>query len=403
MVGTTSNHQHVHLSSPQAELAGKRILIVDDNATNRHILSRQAQTWGMLPRDTATGSEALEWIRGGEPFDIAILDLRMPGMDGLSLAAELRQYHDARTLPLVMLTPLGQLGEISQNGKADLAFLSKPVKPSQLYHTLARVFTGQPTLAQEPGAWLPLDPGVGQRRPLRILVAEDNLINQKVALSLLEKMGYQAQVAGNGHEVLQALERQPYDVILMDVHMPDMDGLEATRRIRERWPKGQRPAIIAMTASAMNEDRENCLAAGMDDFVSKPVRTQELLAALDGCQPCSRPTATPAIDMAVLQDLGSRMGEALAELIGIYLGDAPRYVGTMRQAVGKGDSQALFRAAHTLKPGSASLGALPLATLCEELELMGRGGTVEGALEKVEQVEAEYGRVKTLLEAVRSS
>jgi signal transduction histidine kinase/DNA-binding response OmpR family regulator/HPt (histidine-containing phosphotransfer) domain-containing protein len=486
MAGTTSNNQHGHLSSPQPQLAGKRILIVDDNDTNRHILSRQTQTWGMLPRDTATGSEALEWIRSGEPFDIAILDLQMPGMDGLTLAAELRQHRDARTLPLVMLTPLSQLGEISQNGKGDLALLSKPVKPSQLYHTLARIFTGQPTLAKEPLARLPIDHALGQLRPLRILLAEDNPINQKVALSLLEKMGYQVHVAANGNEVLQALERQPYDVILMDIHMPDMDGLEATRRIRERWPKAQGPTIIAMTASAMNEDRETCLAAGMDDFVSKPVRPQELLDVLSKCQPSPRPSAapsapltpsvqptrrspgsaarpparwrepgragrarepraeprperdegrdealaevlgigplrrdagiliaagtptmaipagpgaTPAIDTAVLQDLESRIGGALAELIGIYLGDAPKHLETMRQAVGKGDSQALFRAAHTLKPGSASLGAIPLATLCEELEWMGRGGALEGALEKVEQVEAEYGRVKTLLEA----
>jgi CheY-like chemotaxis protein len=377
-------------------LAGKRILIVDDNATQRGILSRQTQSWGMLARDTASGSEALAWVRSGARFDIALLDLHMPGMDGLALAAEVRKHRDRRALPLVILAPLGQLGANSQNGRAELAYLSKPVKPSQLHQTLARMLGGQPSPVQAPGA------GPASRRaghqPLRILLAEDNPINQKVALSLLEKLGYHAQLAGNGQEVLAALERQAYDVILMDVHMPEMDGIQATRRIRARWPREQGPAIIAMTASAMNEDRESCLAAGMDDFVGKPVRTQELLGALAKCQPYSRPTATPAIDTAVLQDLGSRIGAALAELIGIYLEDAPKHLASMRQAVAAGDSQAMFRAAHTLKPSSASLGALPLATLCEELERMGRGEDLQGAAEKVQQIEAEFERVETALE-----
>ncbi len=414
----------VNLRGLQPQVAGKRLLIVDDNATNRRILTLQTRSWGMLPRDAASGPEALEWIRQGEPFDIAILDMQMPEMDGLTLAAEIRKHRDSQTLPLVMLTSLGQREEISQAAAGDFAaILTKPIKSSQLYEALVGVLTGQQTPVREPATRPRIDPQVGERHPLRILLAEDNAVNQKVALRLLKKMGYRADVAANGLEVLEALERQPYDVVLMDVQMPEMDGLEASRRICERWSEGQRPRIIAMTASAMQGDRERCLAAGMDDYISKPVRVEELINALRRCQPAPQKSnkngasgqsadlnqhapAAPVIDHKVLDQLREMLEEdapgVVEELIEIFLDDTPRLLAKLRQAMASEDTKGVALAAHTLKSSSAHLGAMTLSALCEELEATGQAGSMEGVAEKVAQVEAEYERVKTALEVIAS-
>jgi signal transduction histidine kinase/CheY-like chemotaxis protein/putative methionine-R-sulfoxide reductase with GAF domain len=268
------------LSGIQPRLNEKRVLIVDDNATNRRILTLQLRNWGMQTRDTASPGEATQWIKRGDPFDLAILDMHMPEMDGVTLAKEIRKLRDAPALPLVLFSSLGR-HEMEAETDLFTAHLSKPVKPSQLFDTVAGIFSEQP-LEEKKAApvKVQLDPEMAKRHPLRILLAEDILVNQKLALRLLEQMGYRADVASNGIEAVQSVERQPYDVILMDVQMPEMDGLEASRRICARWPRGQRPAIIAMTANAMQGDREMCLEAGMDDYVSKPIRTDELIKAL---------------------------------------------------------------------------------------------------------------------------
>jgi CheY-like chemotaxis protein len=261
------------------QLQDKRLLIVDDNATNRRILTTQAKAWGMAYRDTESPREALAWIAAGEPFDVAILDMQMPDMNGLMLASEIRKMREASSLALVMLTSLGQ----RDVGDADVdfaAFLNKPIKPSQLFDVLIKIFTGaRKTDTDTTGSKPTLDPDMAQRLPLRILLVEDNVTNQKLALRLLERMGYRADLAANGLEALDAVERQNYDVILMDAQMPEMDGLEATRTIRQRWPQTP-PYIVAMTANAMEGDREMCLAAGMDDYVSKPIRVNALVDAL---------------------------------------------------------------------------------------------------------------------------
>jgi CheY-like chemotaxis protein len=196
-------------------------------------------------------------------------------------------------LPLVMLTSLEQ-PEAEVKGVEFAAFLTKPIKPSQLYDALADIFASTLRSVQGPDAVaVPrFDTQMGKRLPLRILLAEDNAVNQKLALRLLERMGYRSDVAGNGLEVLEALYRQPYDVVLMDVQMPEMDGLEATRFIVREWPRQQRPRIIAMTANAMKEDREICLAAGMDDYVSKPIRVETLVRALSKCRPLAEKKET---------------------------------------------------------------------------------------------------------------
>jgi CheY-like chemotaxis protein/nitrogen-specific signal transduction histidine kinase len=269
-----------HLLGEQPALRGKRLLIVDDNATNRRIVVQYARNWGMLPIETASPIEALAWIARGDPFDVGVLDVAMPEMDGVVLAAEIRRHRRVADLPLIFLSSIGQR-ESGADAIQVAAYLMKPLKPSALFNALIAVFAGQhAALARVVPGKPTLDPGMAKRRPLRILLAEDNAVNQKLALRLLERMGYRADVAGNGLEAIAALERQPYDVILMDVQMPEMDGLEATREIRRRWSGPVRPRVVAMTANAMQGDRELCLEAGMDDYVSKPISADELVRAL---------------------------------------------------------------------------------------------------------------------------
>jgi signal transduction histidine kinase/DNA-binding response OmpR family regulator len=274
-----------------ADLRGRRVLIVDDNATNRHIFSLQTQGWGMVARDTSAPAEALDWLRQGENFDVALIDHQMPDMDGPTLAAEIKRLRPQ--LPLVLATSLGQR-EASREAEGFAAILLKPIRASQLYNTLARILAGDERQARkEQGpAQSQFDAEMGKRLPLSILLAEDNVVNQKLALRILQRLGYRADVAANGLEVLQALERQPYDVVLMDVQMPEMDGLEATRQILRRWPNGPRPRIIAMTANVMKEDQQACAAAGMDDYLGKPIQVDALVRALQR----SRPRAGPGQD-----------------------------------------------------------------------------------------------------------
>ncbi|MBW4576092.1 MAG: response regulator [Aphanothece sp. CMT-3BRIN-NPC111] len=389
-------------------LAGKRLLIVDDNATNRQILTLQAQSWGMLTQAAASGESALEWLRTGELCDLAILDMQMPGMDGLTLAAEIRLLLERQQLPLVMLTSIDvSKTELVDSGVNFAAFLTKPIKQCQLYNALVGVFGGQ-TMKAQPSRFtsLPLDTKLAERLPLRILLAEDNVVNQKVALHLLQRMGYRADVAGNGLEVLEALHRLPYDVVLMDVQMPEMDGLEATRLIVQNWKSAERPRIIAMTANAMQGDREICIDAGMDDYISKPIRVEQLVTALEKCQPRTHiptPTQLPvaAIDAKVLQELRDLGGEDdsnfLAEVIGSYLEDAPKLLEDISEAILQGDPISLERAAHTLKSTSASVGATALSQLCFELEAMSRIGVIKGITTSMSNIEAEYEKAKAAL------
>lgn len=265
----------------QPQLSGRRLLIVDDNDTNRFILIRQAASWGMLTRDTSSPREALDWICRGDPFDVAILDFMMPELNGLELAARIREHRSSRALPLILTSSLGRRDPVPEPlGIA--AFLLKPLKPSLLYDALAGILAPEQARPAVPAASTQprVDSHVGADHPLRILVAEDNAVNQKLVLRLLSQMGYRADIAANGVEAIQALERQTYDVVLMDVQMPEMDGLEATHRICARWPRGLRPRIVAMTANAMQGDREACLAAGMDDYIGKPIRVNELMETL---------------------------------------------------------------------------------------------------------------------------
>ncbi len=284
--GLVPSKPRVYAGGAKATLKGRRLLIVDDNATNRRILSDLARKWEMAAVAVEFPAEALAWLRRGEVFDAAILDMQMPGMDGATLAVEIRGLRPVSELPLILLSSLGRREEDAHLFAANL---SKPVKPSQLYDVLAKLFwLGETAAPVRPVATGPK--GDEASFTDRLLLAEDNAVNQKVALTMLQKLGFRADVAANGLEVLAAVERQPYDVILMDVQMPEMDGMEASRRLVELYPdRAKRPWIVALTANAMQGDREACLAAGMDDYISKPIKRADLLTALERAR--ARPRA----------------------------------------------------------------------------------------------------------------
>jgi PAS domain S-box-containing protein len=389
----------IALEDGLAQLAGKRVLVVDDNATNREIVTRHARSWGMEPVAVELPAEALALVEAGEPFDIAVLDMMMPVMDGLALAGAIREHRDAEELPLLLLTSLGHLPQ-AESGSVFSAQLAKPFKASQLYNTLLRLLT--PGAAEEEVE--PVTDTKRARSALRILLAEDNAMNQKVALRLLEQLGYRADVANNGLEAIAALERQPYDVVLMDVQMPELDGLDATRRICEQWPEETRPHIIAMTANALPEDREACFAAGMNDYVAKPIRAEELVAALKRAKPLRNgdggDVALDAAALGSLRDLGG--DEFLREVIDAFLTDAPDQIATLRRSLADQSTEELRRAAHTLKSNGATLGAEEFAGLCRTLEQRAKDGELDGASELVDRIEQEYGPLQGALTALRS-
>ncbi|MFF3543164.1 response regulator [Streptomyces platensis] len=280
--GTAAVRRRGRVPEARPELAGKRVLVIDGSAVNRQILMTQMASWGMQPVTTESPTEALEWLSAGAQFDLGILDAKMPERNGPTLTETIQATQQHRSIPLIMLTSLGQQRTDLPNSQI-AAYLTKPIRPSQLFDTIISVFTGQlagavSAVERAPGTHRSAPPGT-----LRILVAEDHAVNQRLAVLLLDKLGYRADVASTGLEVLAALERQPYDAILMDVQMPEMDGLEATQRIRSRWPGEGRPYIVAVTANAMEGDRGPCIEAGMDDYLTKPINLKELGNALARC------------------------------------------------------------------------------------------------------------------------
>jgi PAS domain S-box-containing protein len=262
-------------------LRGKHALVVDDSDNNRLILRHRLTSWGITSRDCGDASAAVQWVGAGERFDIGILDMHMPDTNGLALAAQLRATAAGRHLPLILLSSLGD-----RPSAADAALfatvLSKPIKPSALFDAVANALADPdfPASADKDPSAAVIEVAESPRQRVHVLLAEDNLVNQKVALGTLNRLGYRADIAANGLEVLQALQRQHYDIVLMDVHMPELDGLDTARRIRDEFPADRQPRIVAMTANAFAEDRDRCIGAGMDDYISKPVRKEALVAAL---------------------------------------------------------------------------------------------------------------------------
>ncbi len=423
--------------TPEPRLANLRLLIVDDNPTNCRILTVQTRKWDMIPRDTRDAAQALEWLRAGERFDLAILDMDLPRMDGVTLAGEIRKLPGRKDLPLVLLASVGVHSDGPDFACASFAgSLTKPIKPVQLHQTLLRVVSHDEPAA--PTAPLPSakpDTALASRLPLRVLLCDDNAINQKVALRLLQQMGYKADVAANGAEALAALERQPYDLVFMDVMMPGMDGLEATCLIRERqkqpaqFPNYKSPIIIvAMTASAMQGDREKCLAAGMDDYIAKPVRLDDVRAIIErwaevaartepaanaagGCQSPENsepggqasqgapPPEDAPVDMSRLLDFTDGDPENLRELVTLYLNQTAQQLEQLGAAVRAGTAQEVRRLAHSCAGASATCGMRRLVPLLRELERQGFEGQLTSAAELSRQASEEFNRIRQFLEA----
>jgi CheY-like chemotaxis protein len=414
----------------QPQLADLNLLIVDDNPTNCRILSLQATKWGMNPRTALTGEQALSWLRAGEKFDLAILDMQMPGLDGLMLAGEIRKLPATAGLPMILLTSMGVRPDNPAFVQAGFAAsLTKPIKPTQLFESLVRVVSGLRT-APKPAlaANNKLDPKLASRLPLRVLLCDDNLINQKVATRLLTQMGYAPKVAGNGQEALKAIDSEPFDLIFMDVMMPEMDGLAATRQIRARQqnraehPNYKSPLIIvAMTASAMPGDREKCLEAGMDDYLSKPVRPEDVRAlverwaekaALDITTPGrdAAPTSLriminknypmkdiPAVDMERLKEFTEGDPANLTELVTLYVKQTSQQLDQLQAAIKTSDALGVRRLAHSCAGASATCGMKRIVPLLRDLEEQGDAGKLTTAPELFTQVVQEFELIRTTL------
>ncbi len=388
---------------------GRRALVVDDNETNRRLMTALLGAWGMQTVLAAGPDEALAGLGDGR-IDLAVLDMLMPGMDGLDLAARIHERLSG--LPIVLASSVAQ-HDVTADPRWPAAgigaVVTKPIKASPLHGAVATVLgTDVDDVTDE--AQSALDQDLASRHPLRVLLAEDNVVNQKLALRLLEKLGYRADVAGNGIEALEALERQPYDLLLSDVQMPEMDGLEATRRILERWPEGERPWIVAMTAEAMSGDRERCLAAGMNDYLAKPIRVDELVAAIkrtprrEGAGDHAAPArGDGAIDRKVLERLSEGTGGDVGfvtELIEQFVADAPQLVAAAREGLERGDAEEVRRAAHTLKSNAATFGAHGLADAARELEELARRGELDEGAARVEALGRQLDVVRAALPEV---
>ncbi|MFY9608988.1 MAG: response regulator [Blastocatellia bacterium] len=409
----------------KARLEGLRVLVVDDNATNRTLVHHQITSWGMRNGSAAGGVEALELLRreaaAGDAYDIAILDMQMPEMDGVMLAHQIKADESIARTRLVMMTSLGPRDDdLLRDAGVELC-LRKPVKQSQLYDCLATVMATDAGQTREaPGdallssAWSEEHSGtVARQAHIRVLVAEDNVVNQRVALRQLHKLGYSADGVANGLEVLAALERIQYDVVLMDCQMPEMDGFEAAAEIRSREKGLRHTTIIAMTANALDGDRDRCIAAGMDDYITKPVRPEAMSGIIErwtrGAKepPASRGGIEPAaIDARVISSLRALQSRTqpnlLAELIDSFLDDSVKRIELMRGAVASGDAKSLTRTAHALKGGSGAVGANRMVALCDLLEDRSREDSFEGAAALITALEEEFDRVGRALQLEKS-
>jgi signal transduction histidine kinase/HPt (histidine-containing phosphotransfer) domain-containing protein len=403
--------------SAQPQLAGRRLLVVEDNATNQRIIKHRAEQWGMVVEQAAHGQEVVELLAQSQAFHAAILDLQLPDMEGMALAEQIHQQPAGQHLPVLLLSSVRLRADDTRPAQAGIAgFVYKPVRPAQLLDALCRAMSIQLQREKKAPTAPTLDTDFARRLPLRLLLADDNPINQKVGLSVLLKLGYRADVAQNGLEVLKALEQKVYDILFLDVQMPEMDGLETARQISQRWPAEKRPRIIAMTGNALLGDREKCLQAGMDDYISKPVRIGELQAALERWGPLRlhapdtsffrRPKLPPANSLldptiiAELREMPPTDGiSMLRELVDLFLAGAPQRIAQISKAIDDPTNLAFY--AHALKSMSLNLGARRIVEISQKLEDMGRAGNVAEARTLLKDLEITFDQTKAHLLPLR--
>ncbi|HEX9047087.1 MAG TPA: response regulator [Verrucomicrobiae bacterium] len=398
-----------------SRLADLKILILDDNATSRGVLHEQCRRWGMLPKAVETAAEAMDLLRGGE-FDLALVDLHLREKDGLAVAADIQKLPSAAILPIVLLTPLGRKKKSHEETRVLFVHtVHKPVKPAQLCSALERALLS-PRATHPPEPAKP-ETSLAAQIPLRILLVDDNAINQKVAVRILQQFGYEPAVAANGREALDQLDRRPFDFIFMDVMMPEMDGLEATRLLRKRQMVGNyanyqsRIIIVAMTAHAMQGDREKCLAAGMDDYLAKPIRPKDVRqmierwggktlresAVLAAAPPVNGAGAEPPVDMDRMKDLTDGNADGLRELVEMFLKQTHKQFEQMASAIREGKAEDVRRVAHSCAGASATLGMTHLVPKLRDLEKLGASGALPNAEKLCADALEEYLRVQEFL------
>lgn len=406
------------LVQPQEDLSGIRVLVVDDNHIARRVIIVLLRSWHCQYDEAGNGESALMKLRSaaaeGNPFRIAVVDMQMPKIDGETLGRMIKEDPLISDTILVMLTSMGRRGDAARlEAIGFAAYLTKPIRQSQLYECL-RATLGRETPVEgvaEERIITRHSIAEATRRKIRILVAEDNVVNQKVALRTIEKLGYRADVVENGLEALRALERVPYDLVLMDVQMPGMDGFEATRIIRKGTstaaPDPDLP-IIALTAHAMEKDRQRCLEAGMDEYVSKPIKAGDLAAAVErwvtGRAQRERDRRRSKVAReTVIFDKADLLGRIdgdeafLAELVGLFLQDIPKQLDLLARALANNDAALCSTQAHSIKGSSANLGAHAIHRVASELEAVGRNGDMKGAMTLFERLKEEFAALETIL------
>jgi len=392
-----------YLRGALPELSGRRALIVDDNPTNLQILSEQFRRWGISPSSARSGQEAIARLERGEQFDLALLDLHMPVMDGLALARRLRQIKSSELLPLLLLSSSGVYEDYPETRGIFDAMLTKPVKQSLLFDSVLESLSKRETPAPAAEQGPVLDAGLARRLPLRILVAEDSVVNQKLMRAVLQKMGYTPDVAANGREAIDRLRERPYDLIFMDLQMPEMDGLEATRHIVAE--KGEaRPVIVAMTANAMHGDRERCLEAGMDEYVSKPVLPEAIQNVIERFGPRRRatpPAAATVLDQRALDELRlldePGMPSLMKDLVRDYVAQTPQAIAEMKALAQGGDLASLAQKAHKLNGSSVTFGARAVADVCARIETLAKAGQLSEPETLVADLEARFAEARSEL------
>jgi two-component system, sensor histidine kinase and response regulator len=411
---------------PADNLSGARLLIVDDNAAYRHILKYQTSALGMIPSEAESGKLGLELLRAGarmgEPYDIAILDLMMSDMDGFQLADAIKADPEIASVALVLLPSCGTFGDAEKASQAGIAAcLQKPVRQSQLHDCMTALMERSFSSSDHLAEWRGItngsrDPEAQQKvKPFskaRILIAEDNLVNQEVALEQLYNLGYRAEAVSNGRELLEALENNPVDIILMDCQMPEMDGFAATAEIRRREGTARHTTIIAMTANAFDGDREKCLAAGMDDYIAKPVRKKSLqgifatrfgdgnLSAPQTVQtfPDATPTAddTSIVDVECLTDAASTP-EKLKRIIELYLHHTGERLGELKTAVEVKSAGDVYDIAHKCLGSSLTCGMTAIVPALRQLQRMGKAGDLDGAADQFNAAQSAFELLKPFL------
>jgi two-component system sensor histidine kinase/response regulator len=414
----------------ERELEGLHVLIVDDNATNRWILRHHVESWGMRADAVASAAEALDLVRGragSDPYTVILLDYFMPEMDGLELANRIKADPANASVHLVMMSSAGRPKEYGARATPIEAWLTKPVKPAQLFRCLTALPSRdgeqlkrpapKPAAPAPAAAQAPADTAAGTQalaapseKHRRILLVEDNLLNQKVALAQLKRLGYQADGVADGRAALDALEKVAYDAVLMDCQMPEMDGYEATRKLRKREADARHTIVIAMTAYGLEGDREKCLAAGMDDYLAKPVRKEQLEEILKRWLSARQESAAPApaassaggaalFDDAIFGALRNEGHEFFSDLTQMFNAEVPALLSRLAEALAKADAKGAASIAYGLKGTAAIFGARGMQEQAAAIDQASRTGSVELAATMLEGLHAECERVRAVLNA----